>query len=54
MIWTEIGQEIDKKISLEKQKLLSCSPEELREIQLIIACYESLKNLPDDVIYRES
>ena len=54
LIWASVVEEIDRKIFYETQKLRSCTPDELHGIQLKIACYESLKNLPDDVIDREA
>jgi len=53
-LWHAILDEIQKKIYFETQKFLTCSSEELKEIQLKIFCYESLKNLPNDVIDRET
>jgi len=52
--WYVIVGELDRKIYYETQKLRTCSPEELRDIQIKIQCYESLKNVPQDIIDRES
>jgi len=53
-IWATAVEELNRKINYESKKLLTCSPEELRDIQTKISCYESLKNLPADIIDRES
>ena len=53
LIWKEIVGEIDKKVEWELQRLRSCTPDELVQIQARLACYESLTRLPADVIDRE-
>lgn len=54
ILWTEILKELDTRIIYLMSKLRSCSPEQLVEIQASIRCFEALKNLPQDVIDRES
>jgi len=54
LIWAGVVEELDKKIHFETSKLRTCSPDDLRIIQIAIQCYESLKRLPDDIIERES
>ena len=54
LIWSAIVNELELKIWYETQKLRSCQPEELKDIQSKIQAYESLKNLPDDIIDRLS
>jgi len=54
LIWSTIVNELERKIYYETQKLRTCSPEELRDIQAKIQAFESLKNLPQDIIDRES
>jgi hypothetical protein len=54
LMWASVVEELDRKIHFELIKLRSCTPAELPLLQATIKCYESLKNLPDDVIDRES
>ena len=54
LIWSTIVNELERKIWYETQKLRTCQPEELRDIQCKIQAFESLKNLPADIIDRES
>ena len=54
LVWASIVEELDRYIYFEMQKLRTCQPEELKSIQLVINCYESLKSLPDHVIDREA
>ena len=46
-------REVDALISLETTKFRTCKPEELKSIQDKILVYESVKNLPQNVIDRE-
>ena len=54
LMWASVVEELDRNIHFELQKLKTCPPEELQGIQLKIQCYESLKNLPQDVLDREA
>ena len=54
LMWAGVVEELDRKIHFEIKKLRTCSPEELIKIQFSVACYESLKQLPQDIIDRES
>ena len=54
LIWSTIVNELERKIWYETQKLRSCQPEDLKDIQCKIQAYESLKRLPDEIIERES
>lgn len=54
LMWGSVVEELDRKIHYITQKLKNCSPEELKALQLEIGCYESLKQLPLDVIDRDS
>ena len=52
LMWAEIVEEVERKIHYESQKLRTCKPEELLLVQAKILAYESIKNLPNDVIDR--
>jgi len=54
LLWGGVVEELDKKITFELTKLRTCNVDELPLIQAKIQSYESIKNLPDDVIDRES
>lgn len=53
LMWGGVVEELDKKIFHIMQKLKTCTPEELKNLQFEINCYENLKRLPTDVIERE-
>ena len=54
LMWGAVVEELDRYIYFEMQKLKTCLPEELKSIQLMINCYESIKNLPQNALDRES
>jgi len=54
MIWSTVVSELERYIWYETQKLRTCQPEELKDIQCKIQAYESLKDLPDKIIEREA
>jgi len=54
ILWEEFCKEIDKKIFYEMQKLTTVAPEELIAVQKQVSSLQSVKNIPDDVIDRES
>ena len=53
ILWTELCKEIDTYITFEMSKLINCKPEELTDIQGRIKVWQSVKDIPDNVIDRE-
>lgn len=53
LLWASVIMELDIKIHFLTQKLQTCTANELLELQMQIKCYQSLKQLPADVIARE-
>lgn len=52
-VWAEICEELNKKIFHLSEKLYTCSPEVLKDIQTEIKVYQAVKRLPQDIISRE-
>jgi hypothetical protein len=51
--WDEVQKELDKWIANEFQKIKTCEPDQLKQIQARIAAFEEIKNLPQVVVERE-
>ena len=52
--WTNLVEELDKRVEYESLKLKTCKPEDLLSIQARIAVWEAITRLPGDIIERES
>lgn len=52
-LWETVKKELDVRIESCLAQLKQCTIEELPKIQLRIKTFEEVKNLPQDVIYRE-
>jgi len=52
MLWDAVKKEIDENIHNETLKLRQCKSEDLKMIQMRIALYEEIKQLPQIVIDR--
>lgn len=52
-LWKSVQVEIDALMRFEEHKFRSCKPEELDGIRRVIVAYETIKNLPQNVIDRE-
>ena len=52
-MWKGVLAEIDLLIDFESKKLRVCRPEDLSAIQMKIAAYESVKNIPQNVVDRD-
>ena len=53
-IWKELVQEVNGLQRFEEKKLMTCAPEEIMAVRYKIMAYESFKNLPQNIIDRES
>ena len=53
-LWKSVNIELDYRIQCRMNALKNCDSEELKTLQNIIASYEELKRLPDDVVEREN
>ena len=53
LVWDNIVDEIDYRISAKLNTLRSCKQDELFLVQREIAVLEELRRLPEDVIERE-
>ena len=54
ILWEEFCKEIDKKVIYQTSLLEKCKAEDLVAIQQNISVLRSVKNIPQDVIDRES
>lgn len=52
-LWGDVMEELDKEVFHLTQKLQTCTPEQLKDIQNEIRITRMLKNMPDRVIARE-
>ena len=53
-LWKAVQSEIDGLIAYEEKKFRTCRAEELEAIRQKIMAYESIKNLPQNIIDREA
>jgi len=54
VLWEAVSGEIDERIKGQVSRLRACNESDLKIIQLKINMYEEIKNLPQDVIDRET
>ncbi len=52
-VWQWFTKEIDYRVGLLKDQLISCSKEDLIEVQLKAKLLLEVKRIPDDVVERE-
>ena len=53
LLWADVMEELDKEVFHLTQKLQTCAPEQLRDLQGEIRITRALKNLPERIIARE-
>ena len=53
-VWKQLKSEIDGLISYETKKLMTCTIEEITAVRQKIMAYQSVQNLPQNIIDRES
>ena len=54
LLWGDVMEELDKEVFHLTQKLHTCTPEQLKDIQNEIKITRALKNMPDRIIDRET